>query len=208
MRFKQWNPVERNLVTIFTIVLLMFIITFVIGCNNDTSTFVPATPPPSNTNLNRAAGLSCALYDMSASPISELPNFNPSASQTVLNGQPSAGVAIANFPMVGVIDFTTSQAMLAGSGYGASTNYALDCTGYFDSETMQGYTLSLTSDDGSKLLIDGLTVLANDGVHGATTVNSNVAVTQGTHSIELQYFQGPGNVTLILLSSVPLEFHQ
>jgi PA14 domain len=165
-----------------------------------------ATPTPTPTPAPLAAGLSCNLYDLSITQPSALPSFNTGTTQVVVNGQVSAGPIVATFPMLGMINFPTSQTMLAGSGSTLTTWYALDCTGVFTVPTTQQYNLTLNSDDGSQLLVDGVSVVDDDGVHSATSKSGSVILESGQHSIELQYFQGPGNVELELLSNVDMVF--
>jgi hypothetical protein len=58
------------------------------------------------------------------------------------------------------------------------------------------YGFHLTSDDGSKLLINGLEVVDNDGIHGAVERSGYVALEAGAHAIELLFFQRAGGVAL------------
>ena len=53
------------------------------------------------------------------------------------------------------------------------------------------YKFKLTSDDGSKLYIDGELVIVNDGVHSPHTVTKEVYLSKGDHWIGVDYFQGP-----------------
>jgi uncharacterized membrane protein YfhO len=52
------------------------------------------------------------------------------------------------------------------------------------------YTFFVTSDDGSRVLIDGKQVAIADGVHGPETGIGKVKLTKGLHKIELEYFEG------------------
>jgi hypothetical protein len=212
--------VSSSLKTVLTYLILFKVLVIMMGCKpmgkitmeepvapisaTQPSPTVP-TPAPVLTPL---AGLQCDLYDLSSSPPTQLPNFDPEASQTVLNGQQPAGTPVATWMITGPIDFTTQASMLAGSGEALLVNYAIDCKGKFDVLQNSVYILLLNSDDGSRLLVDGSTIIQNDGEHGAQNVTSNLAATSGTHSIELQYFQGPGVVTLQLYSNLPMTFHQ
>jgi YVTN family beta-propeller protein len=51
------------------------------------------------------------------------------------------------------------------------------------------YDFYTTSDDGSRLYIDGLLVVDNDGLHGAVTVAATVALGVGAHSLRVEYFE-------------------
>jgi hypothetical protein len=65
------------------------------------------------------------------------------------------------------------------------------------------YTFSLTSDDGSHLLIDGNLIVDNGGTHGPTTTPGSVSLTAGLHSFEVQYYEccGPPALLQVVLPS-------
>ena len=69
--------------------------------------------------------------------------------------------------------------------------FAIDYRGTFAVPAPGSYRFRLTSDDGSRLLIDGQQVIDNDGIHGENAVEGTAELTEGAHSIEVQYFQGP-----------------
>jgi len=69
--------------------------------------------------------------------------------------------------------------------------FAIDYKGTFSLPARDTYRFRLTSDDGSRLLIDGREVIANDGIHGEQSEEGTAALDEGVHSIEVQYFQGP-----------------
>ena len=51
------------------------------------------------------------------------------------------------------------------------------------------YLFRVTSDDGSKLFIDGRIVINNDGEHGRILVQQGVHLHPGRHSMRLEYFE-------------------
>lgn len=53
------------------------------------------------------------------------------------------------------------------------------------------YEFALTSDDGSRLFIDGHEVIDNDGQHEQRQKTAIIALTSGMHEVRLPYFQGP-----------------
>ncbi len=58
--------------------------------------------------------------------------------------------------------------------------------------------ISITSDDGSLILLDGIRVLDNLGIHPAREVRAPVDLTPGVHSLEVLYFQDAGEASLRL----------
>lgn len=82
--------------------------------------------------------------------------------------------------------------------------FAIDYRGAFAVPAPGMYRFRLTSDDGSRLLIDGRQVIENDGIHGVSDVEDSVQLDEGVHSIEVQYFQGPRyEVALVLEWALP-----
>jgi len=64
--------------------------------------------------------------------------------------------------------------------------------------TSSAYAFRLTSDDGSKLVVDGETVVDNDGLHSSVAKTGLVALAKGAHSIEVHYFNRTGGQELKL----------
>lgn len=67
--------------------------------------------------------------------------------------------------------------------------YALRFTGLVEAPRDGMYTFYTESNDGSRLYIDGVEVVDNDGLHRAETRAGTVALKQGLHRIEVGYFQ-------------------
>jgi predicted alpha/beta superfamily hydrolase len=77
-------------------------------------------------------------------------------------------------------------------------NFAVRCTGYIDINEDDAYNFFLSSDDGSKLLIDNILIIDNDGLHGTIEKNKRLFLEKGKHQIELQFFQETGGFSLTL----------
>jgi hypothetical protein len=67
------------------------------------------------------------------------------------------------------------------------SKFCFDFEGYIRIDQPALYTFYTNSDDGSKLVIDGIEVVNNDGNHGATEVAGKIALTKGFHSIRVLY---------------------
>ena len=52
----------------------------------------------------------------------------------------------------------------------AKDHFGIVFTGFWDVPTDGEYRFKLTSDDGSRLIIDGITIVDNDGIHGINSV--------------------------------------
>ena len=82
--------------------------------------------------------------------------------------------------------------------------FAIDYTGRFWIDKPGLYRFALTSDDGSKLYVDGQMIVDNDGIHPLGTKSGSVELAGGIHKIRVQYFQGPRlQVALILQIAGP-----
>lgn len=60
------------------------------------------------------------------------------------------------------------------------------------------YTFRLTSDDGSRLSIDGAVVVDHDGLHADTSKDGTVTLTAGHHELFIEYFEAGGGQVLRL----------
>lgn len=71
-------------------------------------------------------------------------------------------------------------------------------TGFVDVPRDDVYLFELTSDDGSRLRIDGEVVVDNDGPHSATALRGRIALAAGSHAIEVGWFNRTGGAELSL----------
>jgi hypothetical protein len=87
--------------------------------------------------------------------------------------------------------------------------FAIDYEADFWIDKPGKYRFNLTSDDGSRLEVDGKLVVDNDGVHSTLTIGGSVVLEAGSHHIHVSYFQGPRDeVALVLEVAAPgEEFH-
>ena len=65
------------------------------------------------------------------------------------------------------------------------------------------YRFWLSSDDGSRLSIDGREVIDHDGLHGSAAVWAEAPLAAGHHAIEVEFFQHLGGRDLELEWSGP-----
>ncbi|WP_189856573.1 family 16 glycoside hydrolase [Streptomyces poonensis] len=81
---------------------------------------------------------------------------------------------------------------------GFSDNFVTEATGYLVAPRDGSYVLRLTSDDGSRLTIDGTTVIDHDGLHGAEPKDGTVHLTAGSHPLRIEHFERDGGQQLQL----------
>ena len=76
------------------------------------------------------------------------------------------------------------------------SKFAFQFEGYIKINKHGLYTFYTASDDGSKLFIDGMEVVDNDGDHGTTEKSGKAALKKGYHKIKVLYYDGRGNNSL------------
>ncbi|MFT5051397.1 MAG: cytochrome c551/c552 [Chlamydiales bacterium] len=77
-------------------------------------------------------------------------------------------------------------------------HFGLRFTGVIRIPVAGDWTFELTSDDGSRLEIDGECVIDNDGQHGPTTVSYTHALDAGAHAIRVEFWEESGGELLEL----------
>src|SRR5260370_22364919 len=100
-------------------------------------------------------------------------------------------------------DFSKLKARIKGEAGGFDltlamrpNNFALTFEGYLKIVREGAYRFIVTSDDGRKLLIDGKTVVNNDGIHATTTAVGTIKLGPGMHPLFVSFFQVGGGVEL------------
>lgn len=96
---------------------------------------------------------------------------------------------------------TASISILPGDA--GTDNFGYVFTGFLDLPEAGLYGFETTSDDGSRLFIDGVEVVDNDGFHGPTTVSGTIMLQAGLHAIEVRYFEFGGGESLAVQYQTP-----
>jgi azurin len=65
------------------------------------------------------------------------------------------------------------------------------------------YRFYLSSDDGSRLSIDGRPLIVHDGIHGRTQKRAQISLSKGPHAVQVAYFEGAGEAHLALAWNGP-----
>ncbi|MGE3166857.1 MAG: glycoside hydrolase family 38 C-terminal domain-containing protein [Planctomycetota bacterium] len=86
---------------------------------------------------------------------------------------------------------------------GRDEDFALRFLGFVRVPETGVYTFELSSDDGSRLAIDGVTVIDHDGLHGASGRTAAVALVAGLHALRVEYFERGGDESLELMLQGP-----
>ena len=76
------------------------------------------------------------------------------------------------------------------------TTYSIRYTGYINIAVTNTYTFYTSSDDGSKLYINGTEVVNNDGLHSNSEKEGDIFLNAGYHSITILFFENSGDHVL------------
>ena len=82
-------------------------------------------------------------------------------------------------------------------------HYALEFDGLIRAPKTGVFTFFVRSDDGSRLWIDDVLVVDNDGSHGAAERSGSIALEDGPHTIRVRYFNKVGGEELQVSWTVP-----
>ena len=144
-----------------------------------------ATPRAADNPTGATPGLVAKYYELVAPTV--LPDF------TLLASYASEVVSSINFP-------STNDVY---SGSGRADNVGATYTGWIDIPATGFWSLSIASDDGSKLYLGGELIANNDGLHGMATVTGTRALAAGLHELRVEFFEAGGGAGLTLAWTGP-----
>ncbi len=90
------------------------------------------------------------------------------------------------------IDYATD------ADFGMSEHFIAHALANLNVPAAGNYEFRLTSDDGSRLVIDDTVVIDHDGLHGAEPKEGTVALDAGFHDLRVEYFENGGDNVLRL----------
>ncbi|WP_435843907.1 ricin-type beta-trefoil lectin domain protein [Streptomyces fructofermentans] len=146
------------------------------GSAAPTERSVNALPP-------QEPGVTLRVFDMQV-PLEKLCELKPGQTPNIDKLMP-------------VIDWSSD----ADFGFGA--NFVSQTIANLDVPTAGTYTFRLTTDDGSRLLVDDQVIINHDGLHGADPKDGNVVLTAGHHSIRIDHFERNGGQQVTLAWKPP-----
>jgi hypothetical protein len=123
-------------------------------------------------------GVTLRTYDVGV-PLTEICTLKPGQTPNVDKLMP-------------VVDWSTA------ADFGQEDNFVTHALGNLHITTAGSYTFRLTSDDGSRLYLDDAVVVDHDGLHGATTKDGTVTLTEGYHALRVEFFEAGGGQQLTL----------
>jgi hypothetical protein len=96
---------------------------------------------------------------------------------------------------VAAIDFPSTTGVFATSD--RLDNLGAAFTGWIAVPESGGWTFSLQSDDGSRLLIGDEVVVSHDGIHSFTERSGTIGLAAGTHRIRVEFFERSASAGLV-----------
>lgn len=112
-----------------------------------------------------------------------------------------SGNTVDNIPTTGALGTGTYtsfdvDALQNQEDPGDTDSFSIRYDGYIQINTAGSYTFYTSSDDGSKLFIDGSEVVDNDGNHGTQERSGSISLTTGLHDIRVLFFENGGGENL------------
>ena len=112
-----------------------------------------------------------------------------------------SGNSVDNIPTSGALGtgvFTSFDvdALQNQEDPGDTNTFSIRYTGYIQIDTEGSYTFYTSSDDGSKLFLDGVEIVDNDGLHGNQERSGTTSLTTGLHDITVLFFENGGSENL------------
>ncbi|MEY3143392.1 MAG: hypothetical protein RLY21_1885 [Planctomycetota bacterium] len=93
------------------------------------------------------------------------------------------------------INFTPTSGGFATSG--RSDEVGAVFTGWINVPASGGWTFSLASDEGSRLMIGNTIVVAHDGLHPFSEKSGTIGLAAGRHAFRVEYFEATGSAGLV-----------
>ena len=134
---------------------------------------------------NNEPGLNSRFYNLT-SPTT-LPNFS--------------SLTPYQYGTVPLLVFGSTSGSCAGSGL--TDNFGAVFEGWIEAPTEGTYTMSLTSDAGSQLYLDGVLVIDHNGIHTYSEKTGTVYMKAGFHTIRIPFFEATGTCGLTLKWATP-----
>ncbi|MGC5039156.1 family 16 glycoside hydrolase [Streptomyces sp. DT190] len=150
-------------------------------------------PTPARPSATAAAdlppqepGVTLRVYDVQT-PLSKLCTLKP-------------GQTPNHDKLMPTVDWST-----AADFGGFEDRFVSEATGRLIAPRDGSYVFRLTSDDGSRLSLDGSTVIDHDGLHGAEPKDGTVHLTAGSHPLRVEHFERDGGQQVQLSWKPPGE---
>lgn len=124
--------------------------------------------------------------------------FTLSSAPANLASVPWSGAPTASGPAEYINFVNASSGASRFWNNGPASRYGVRLSGKINIPQAGSWVFTLGSDDGSRLLIDGVQVINHDGAHSYSTRTGTASLTSGEHDIQVLFFENAGNHGLTL----------
>ncbi len=146
-------------------------------------------------NAPSSPKLECKVYDLSGLGTTSMPVFS------TLPNLGSIQVESLNNPTSNNV---TAFNSFLGTGHESLVEtFGMVCEGKLKINTAGAHTFYLNSDDGSKLFLNGIQLINNDGNHAAIKKSAAVTLLTGEVNLRVEYYNAFGNKALVLSYKEP-----
>tara|TARA_R110002096_G_scaffold387403_4_gene581585 strand:+ start:15828 stop:20795 length:4968 start_codon:yes stop_codon:yes gene_type:complete len=123
-------------------------------------------------------------------------NLNYEFYDLVPTGNTVDNISSTGALSVGIIGTFNVNTLQNAVDPGDPNTFSIRYTGFINIDSAGTYTFFTTSDDGSKLFINGTEVVNNDGLHGNQERSGSIVLSGGFHSIRVLFFENTGGQNL------------
>ena len=121
----------------------------------------------------------------------------PSGTTAAWTGKYYAGKDLSGTPLLTRQDTAIDFDWTTGSPHTSVSNDSFSASWSATSGFKRGtYRFSVKADDGVRIYVDGILALQDWNVHPATTTYSDVELTEGSHTVRVEYFEDTGNASI------------
>ncbi|MFF6916439.1 family 16 glycoside hydrolase [Streptomyces sp. NPDC012466] len=180
MRQRPFSRTRRRFSALLTSALVSGVVLAAPAAEAAPSPTAAADIPP------QEPGVTLRVYDVQA-PLSKLCTLKPGQTPNHDKVMPT-------------VDWST-----AADFGGFEDRFVSEATGYLIAPRDGSYVFRLTSDDGSRLSLDGSPLIDHDGLHGAEPKDGTVHLTAGPHPLRVDHFERDGGQQVQLSWKPPGE---
>lgn len=145
--------------------------------------------------VTKPPGLSCRVYDLRGENVTSLPDFSQRSPVETLRVESLYNLSSNNASPYNTFVGTSLETWTEEVG--------MVCEGDLVISNAGNYSLYLSSDDGSRLYVNGVLAITNDGSHSIVKKGSTVGLAKGTVRLRVEYFNNLGDKALILSMKRP-----
>ena len=174
--------------------LILATLLTLVSCGKDTKTrYVGVSSEPGVQAP--APKLECKVYDVSQVGTGSLPNF---ANLTSLGS-----ISIDSLDNKVSNNITAFKSFVGTPHESLVEAFGLVCEGKLKLSSSGAHTFFLNSDDGSKLFLNGMQIIDNNGNHSQIKKSATLTLLAGEVTVRLEYFNGYGDKALVLSMKEP-----